>query len=92
MTKRSAETGQQTLVDLLSSIDLANLLLDQLITLLADLDNFGARDDQLGDLGENLLGDLGSCLVLGKGIWVSQRVICIRIVSNLRPLTCRAVM
>lgn len=37
----------EALVDLLASVDLGNLLLDQLITLLANVDNLGAGDDQL---------------------------------------------
>lgn len=67
----------ETLVDLLSSVNLSNLFFDQLVTLLADVDDLGARDDELGDLSKNLLGDLSGGLVLGKGIWVSQRVVCV---------------
>lgn len=65
----------ETLVDLLSSVDLGDLFLDELVSLLADIDNFGSRNDELGNLGKNLLRDLSSGLVLGEGIWVSQRVI-----------------
>jgi hypothetical protein len=68
---------RQTLVDLLSSVNLGNLFFDQLVTLLADVDDLGARDDELGHLSKNLLGDLSGGLVLGEGIWVSQRVVCV---------------
>jgi hypothetical protein len=65
----------ETLVDLLSSVDLGNLFLDELVSLLADIDNLGARNNELGNLSKNLLRDLSSGLVLCEGIWVSQSVI-----------------
>lgn len=66
---------RQTLGDLLASVDLGDLLLDQLVALLADVDDLGAGDDELGHLGQDLLGDLSSGLVLGEGVGVIQRVV-----------------
>ena len=64
-----------TLVDLLSAVDLGNLFLNELVALLADGDNLLAGDTELGNLGEDLLGDLGGGLVLGEGVGVVERVI-----------------
>lgn len=66
----------RTLDNLLSAVDLGKLLFHQLVTLLADLDNLCAGDAELGDLSQDLLGDLTSGLVLGQSIRVTQRVIC----------------
>ena len=66
----------QTLGNLLSSVDLADLLLEELVTLLADLYDLGIDMAQCGYRFENLLGDLGSSLILGKSIWVGKSVIC----------------
>lgn len=66
---------ERTLVNLLASVDLGDLFLNELVTLLADLDNLGAGDDELGDLGQDLLGNLSGGLVLGQGIGVTQSVI-----------------
>lgn len=67
-----------TLVNLLAAVDLGNLLLEELVTLLADLDDLGAGDAKLRDLSEDLLGDLASGLVLGQSIRVVEGVICER--------------
>lgn len=64
-----------TLVNLLAAVDLGNLLLEDLVTLLADLDDLGAGDAKLRDLSEDLLGDLTSSLVLGQSIRVVEGVI-----------------
>lgn len=66
---------RHTLGDLLASVDLGDLLLEQLVAGLADLDILGARDDKLGHLGQDLLGDLSGGLVLGESIGVAQRVV-----------------
>lgn len=66
----------RTLGDLLSSVDLGDLFLDQLITLLADFDNLCAGNNQLGHLSKNLLGNLGRRLVLGQSIGVVEGVVC----------------
>lgn len=62
-------------MDLLSSVHLGNLFLDELVSLLADIDNLGARNDELGYLSKNLLRDLSSGLVLCEGIGVGESVI-----------------
>ena len=64
-----------TLVDLLSAVDLGNLFLDELVALLADGDDLLAGNAELGNLGEDLLGDLGGGLVLGEGVGVVEGVI-----------------
>jgi hypothetical protein len=74
---RRGDSGgvRETLVNLLSSVDLGDLFLDELVSLLADIDNLGSRNDELGNLSKNLLRDLSGGLVFGEGIWVGQRVI-----------------
>lgn len=67
-----------TLVNLLAAVDLGNLLLEELVTLLANLDDLSAGDAKLRDLSEDLLGDLASSLVLGQSIRVVEGVICKR--------------
>ena len=64
-----------TLVDLLSAVDLGNLFLNEFVALLADGDDLLAGDTELGNLGEDLLGDLGGGLVLGEGVRVVEGVI-----------------
>lgn len=64
-----------TLVDLLATVDLGDFLLEDLVTLLADFDNLGAGNAKLGDLSEDLFGDLASVLVLGQGVRVLEGVI-----------------
>lgn len=70
------ERGKQTLVDLLSTVDLGELLLDELVTLLADGDNLLARLDELGNRSQDLLRDLSGGLVLGESIGVVEGVVC----------------
>lgn len=65
-----------TLGDLLSTPDLGDLLLKQLITLAADVGDLLASDAEVLDGSEDLLGDLGRGLVLGQGVRVVERVIC----------------
>lgn len=71
----SKSEAARTLGDLLAPIDLGDLLLDELVTLLADLDDLRAGDNKLGDFGEDLLGDLGRRLVLGQSIRVVEGVV-----------------
>lgn len=60
---------------LLSSIDLGDLLVQELVALLADGHDLLASNAELGHLSQNLLGDLGGTLVLCEGIRVVQGVI-----------------
>lgn len=69
------DSSTRTLGDLLSTVDLADLLLNQLVALVADVDNLGASNAELGDLGQDLLRDLSSGLVLGEGVGVVEGVI-----------------
>ena len=69
--------GVITLGDLLSAPDLGDLLLEQLVALAADVGDLLASDAEILDGGENLLGDLGRGLVLGQGVRVVERVICV---------------
>lgn len=66
---------KRTLGNLLSSINLGHFLLQNLVTLLAYLDNLCAGNAELGDLGENLFGNLTGGLVLGQGIGVIEGVV-----------------
>ena len=67
--------GQHTLGDLLSSVNLCNLLLEDLVSLLADVYDLLTSNAELGDGLEDLVRDGASILVLGKGIWVGESVI-----------------
>lgn len=58
------------------AVDLGDLLLQELVALLADGDNLLAGDAELGYLGQDLLGDGAGRLVLVDGGRVAQRVIC----------------
>ena len=71
----SRRRRMRTLVDLLAAVDLGDLLLDELVALLADVDNLLARDAKLGDGGQDLFGDLAGGLVLGQGIRVVEGVV-----------------
>lgn len=65
-----------TLLEILfSSVDLGDLLVQELVALLADGHDLLASDAELGNLIQNLLGDLGGTLVLCEGIRVVQGVI-----------------
>lgn len=75
MVTGDKEAHQQTLGDLLAAVNLGNLLLEQLVALLADVDNLSARDAELRHGSQDLLADLGGGLVLGQSIRVAQRVI-----------------
>lgn len=65
-----------TLGDLLSTPDLGDLLLKQLVALAADVGDLLASDAEVLDGSEDLLGDLGRGLVLSQGVRVVERVIC----------------
>lgn len=65
-----------TLLHLLATPDLGDLLLEELVTLLADVDNLLAGNAEVLDSSQYLLGDLGSSLVLGQSIRVIEGVIC----------------
>jgi hypothetical protein len=65
----------EALGDLLAAVDLGKLLLDELVTLLADGDNLLAGGNELGDLSKDLLRDLSSGLVLGEGVGVVEGVV-----------------
>lgn len=83
---RSAEVRHsiyitRTLRDLLSSVDLCNLLLQELVALLADAHDLVTLDAQRGDGLKDLLGDLGGSLVLGESIWVGEGVVWNRMIS-----------
>lgn len=64
-----------TLCDLLSSIHLSNLFLQQLVSFLADSDDLLPSDTHSGNLLEDLLGDDGGTLVFCEGIRVVQGVV-----------------
>lgn len=66
---------QRTLGDVFATEDLGNFLLNELVALLADLDNLGAGNAELGYIGKDLLGNLGGRLVLGDGIRVVESVV-----------------
>lgn len=65
-----------TLLNLLATPDLGNLFLEKLVTLLANVNDLLAGNAEVLDSSQNLLGDLGSSLVLGKGVGVVEGVIC----------------
>ena len=65
----------EALGDLLAAVDLGKLLLDELVTLLADVNDLLAGGNELGDLSKDLLRDLSSGLVLGEGIGVVEGVV-----------------
>ena len=60
---------------LLSPVDLGDLLVQELVALLADGHDLLASDAELGNLIQNLLGDLGGTLILCESIRVIQSVI-----------------
>jgi len=65
-----------TLLEILfSSVDLGDLLVQELVALLADGHDLLASDAELGNLIQNLLGDLGGTLILCESIRVIQSVI-----------------
>ena len=70
------EREQLTLGDLLSAVDLCDLLLEELVTLLADVYDLLASNAELGDGLEDLVGDNTGILVLGQGVWVVEGIIC----------------
>ena len=71
--------ASRTLGDLLAAVDLGELLLNELVSLLADVDNVGTSNAELGHLGQHLLRDLGGRLVLGDGVGVVEGVVCGRV-------------
>lgn len=64
-----------TLCDLLSTIDLCDLFLQEFVTFLADGDDLLPRSAKCSDGLQNLLGDLGSALVLCEGVGVTESVV-----------------
>lgn len=64
-----------TFGDLLSAVDLGNLLLNQLVALLADIDDLCTGHAELRHGSQNLFRDLGGSLVLGESIGVVEGVI-----------------
>ena len=66
---------RHTLQNLLSTVHLINLLLQNLVSLLTDGDDLLASNTQLGHSFQNLLGDGGGILVLCKGVWVVESII-----------------
>ena len=66
-----------TLGHLLSLVHLLGLLFQQLVTRLTEAHDGGTLDGSSLDDGENLLGDCCSILVLGDGIGVCERVVCV---------------
>jgi hypothetical protein len=76
LVRKMARFMMHTLLQiLLSSVDLGDLLVQELVTLLADGHDLLASNAELGDLIQNLLGDLGGTLVLCEGVGVVQGVI-----------------
>jgi len=61
--------------DLLSSVDLGDLLLDELVSLLADVYDLGAGNTESGNILQDLLGDLRGGLVLGKSVGVVEGIV-----------------
>jgi hypothetical protein len=66
---------RHTLGNLLSSVDLCDLLLEQLVALLAYSYDLLASDAELGDGLKDPVGDDACILVLGESIWVVQGII-----------------
>lgn len=65
-----------TLLEILfSSVDFGDLVVQELVALLADGHDLLASDAELGNLIQNLLGDLGGTLILCESIRVIQSVI-----------------
>lgn len=64
-----------TLLDLLAAVDLGHFLLDELVALLANLDDLLAGDAEVLDSSQNPLRDLSSGLVLGQGVGVVEGVV-----------------
>lgn len=81
--KTSESWREHTLGNLLSSVDLCDLLLEQLVALLADVYDLLASYTELGDGLEDPVRNGSSILVLGKSIWVVKRVIYTTISSAL---------
>ena len=75
-----------TFGDLLSAVDLGELLLDQLVALLADVDNLGTGHAEVRHGSQDLFGDLGGGLVLGESIGVVEGVVCRQPLALLREL------
>jgi hypothetical protein len=77
-----------TFVDFLATEDLANFFLNQLVALLAYFHNFGARNAEFLDVGEDLLRDLGCSLVLGEGVGVVEGVVCSSLLAPPKHANC----
>lgn len=75
VSKTSESWRRHTLGNLLSSVDLCDLLLEKLITLLADLYDLLASYTELGDSLQDPVRNGSGILVLGKSIRVVERVI-----------------
>lgn len=75
VSKTSESWRRHTLGNLLSSVDLCDLLLEKLITLLADLYDLLASYTELGNSLQDPVRNGSGILVLGKSIGVVERVI-----------------
>jgi len=64
-----------TLWDLLSTINLLNLLLQKLVALLADCHNLLSSNTQSRDCFQDLLRNLGSIFVFGKSVRIVQGIV-----------------
>lgn len=73
--KENFENCAGTLCNLLSSVDLGNLFIQKLVTLLADGDDLLSSNTKCRNSLQTLLGDNGSALVLGKSIGIAQGVV-----------------
>lgn len=65
----------RTLLNLLAAVDLGHFLLNELVALLADLDDLLAGYAEVLDSSQNPLRDFGSGLVLGQGVGVVKGVV-----------------
>ena len=70
------ELELRTLDDLLSAVDLCDLLIEELVTLLTDVYDLCASNAELADGLEDLVGDGTRILILSKGVWVVKGIIC----------------
>ena len=66
---------RHTLWDLLATVNLLNLLLQKLVTLLADCHNLLSSNTESRDRLQDLLGNLSSIFVFGQSVRVVQRVV-----------------
>jgi hypothetical protein len=72
---RAFTAERYTLWDLLATINLLNLLLQKLITLLADCHNLLSSNTKSRDCLQDLLRYLGSIFVFGQSVRVVQGIV-----------------